>query len=83
MSAMKNLDFIIQNISMGPDEYDDNRELVSAHLNGELKFNDLPSHLQNAMTQWENEEMELAPKENYHDIHAWKIGSNISKHNHG
>ena len=72
MSAMKNLDLIIQNISMGPDEYNDNKELISANLNGELSFNELPVHLQTAMLEWENEEMELAPKENYHDIQAWE-----------
>ena len=70
MSAMKNLDFIIQNISMGPDEYNDNKELISANLNGELSFNELPVHLQTAMLEWENEEMELAPKELY-DIQSW------------
>lgn len=73
MSAMKNLDFIIQNISMGPDEYDDNRAIVSSHLNGEIQFNDLPQHLQNAMIEWEHDEMELAPKENYHDIQTWEL----------
>ncbi len=72
MSAMKNLDFIVQNISIGPDEYQENVELVSAHMNGDIKFNDLPHNLQNAMLQWENEEMELAPKENYHDIQTWE-----------
>ena len=71
MSAMKNLDFIIQNISMGPDEYQENVELISSHLNGERKFDDLPTHLQNAMITWENEELELEPK-NYHDIQSWE-----------
>lgn len=72
MSSMKNLDYIVRDISIDESEYDENKTLISMHLNGELAFKDLPFMLQNAMMQWENEEMELAPKENYHDIHSWE-----------
>ena len=72
MSAMKNLDLIVKNISMDPDEYNENVELVNAHIQGELKLEELPQHLQSAVVQWENEELELETKENYHDIQAWE-----------
>ena len=71
MSAMKNLDFIVQNISMTAIEYEDNKELINAHMYGKIPFSELPEKIQSAIVEWESDELELGA-ENYHDIESWE-----------
>ena len=71
MSSMKNLDLIIQEVSTTPEDYDENKSLISMNLSGELEFKDLPTKLQDAMFQWEQEELELDSIDQY-DIQPWE-----------
>lgn len=63
MSAMKNLDLILQQNSPTPEEYDENKTLISMHLDGIIEANKLPQHLKDILFQWEQDELELDVKD--------------------
>lgn len=63
MSAMKNLDLILQQNSPTPEEYDENKTLISMHLDGIIGANKLPQHLKDILFQWEQDELELDVKD--------------------
>ncbi len=66
MSSMKNLDLMIQG-----DNYEQYKELINQHFNGDLRSDELPQPLKDILFQWEIEEMELEPQDNY-DIREWE-----------
>ncbi len=59
MRSMNNLDLMVQEICMTPEEYEDNKAMVSIYLNGELSLDQLPQHLKDVIFQWEAEETQL------------------------
>ena len=60
MSAMKNLDLMVQETSVTPEDYEENKTLICMHMNGEILFEQLPQHLKDLLFQWETQEIELA-----------------------
>ena len=72
MSAMKNLDLMLQHISDGAEDYEENKSLISMHLDGQLAYDKLPEVLQRVVMDWEVEEMELENNQlTDEEIEAW------------
>jgi hypothetical protein len=59
MSAMSNLDLMVKGVSMTDEEYENNKALISRHMNGEIVTQDLPQHLKDILFEWETDELEL------------------------
>ena len=59
MSAMKNLDLMIQQRTQSPEDYIEAKEMISMNINGEIPFDQLPPRFQQLIYDWESEEMEL------------------------
>lgn len=53
MGMYKDLDIMIQEVSITPESYDSNKEIISNYLNGDNKS--LPQSLQNVVHAWEQE----------------------------
>jgi len=56
MGVYKDLDIMIQDVSMTPEVYDSNKEMVSGYLSGDIKS--IPQYLQNVIRLWEQENYE-------------------------
>ena len=56
MSAYKDLDIMVQEVSLTPEVYESNKEMVSDYLSGELKL--LPQCLEDVIHAWEQEKYE-------------------------
>ena len=56
MGMYKDLDIMIQEVSITPESYDSNKEMISNYLNGDNKS--LPQSLQNVVHAWEQEQYE-------------------------
>ena len=56
MGMYKDLDIMIQEVSMTPEGYDSNKEMISDYLNGDKKL--LTQSLQNVIHAWEQEQYE-------------------------
>ena len=58
MGAFKDLDIMIQEISLTPQEYDSNKEMISEYISGDVDIKSLPQRLQNVIHEWEREQYE-------------------------
>ena len=56
MGMYKDLDIMIQEVSITTKAYDLNKEMISDYLNGDNKL--LPQNLQNVVHAWEQEQYE-------------------------
>lgn len=73
MSAMKNLDLMIQQTVTTPDDYEDLKTQINMHISGEIQWFELTQQAKDILHQWEIEEMELESNEpTDEDIEAWE-----------
>lgn len=58
MGIYKELDILIQEISLTPEEYESNKEIISDYLSGDVDIKSMPQRLQNLVHEWEREQCE-------------------------
>jgi len=58
MGAYNELDIMVQDVSMTPDEYESNKEIITDYLSGDTDIRDLPLRLQDVIHTWEYEQNE-------------------------
>jgi len=62
MSAYKDLDIMVQDVSMTTEGYELNKAMISDYLSGDLKV--LPQYLEDVIQAWEQEHYENHLTEN-------------------